>query len=240
MPILSHDISVRGAIRAPVGKVLIMKRALLVCGLIAGPVFIAANLIQAFTRTGFDLARHPISLLSLGSLGWLQIANFVVSGILYVLGAVGLRVARRPGPGSSWGPLLIGITGAGLIIAGLFTTDPGAGFPPGAPAGAPSMSSHGAVHEVGFLLSFVGAIAACGVFARRYAALGRRAWMVAALVTIVAALVVSGWPDLSTLSVRLVIASAILFAFPTAVAAHTCQNLSTTYGAEILTSRRNG
>jgi hypothetical protein len=59
-------------------------------------------------------------------------------------------------------------------------------------------------------------------------------------VTIVAALVVSGWPDLSTLSVRLVIASAILFAFPTAVAAHTCQNLSTTYGAEILTSRRNG
>jgi hypothetical protein len=42
---------------------------------------------------------------------------------------------------------------------------------------------------------------------------------VAALATIVAALVVSGWPDLSTLSVRLVIASAILFAFPTAVAA---------------------
>jgi hypothetical protein len=29
-----------------------MKRALVVCGLIAGPVFIAANLIQAFTRTG--------------------------------------------------------------------------------------------------------------------------------------------------------------------------------------------
>lgn len=163
-------------------------------------------------------------MLSLGSLGWLQIANFVVSGILYVLGAAGLRVALRPGPGSTWGPSLIGITGAGLIIAGLFTTDPGAGFPPGAPAAAPSMSWHGALHELGFLLSFGGALAACGVFARRYAALRRRGWMVAALATIVAALVVSGWPDLSTLSMRLVIASAILFAFPTAVAATSRRN----------------
>jgi Protein of unknown function (DUF998) len=225
---------------------LIMKRALLSCGPIAGPVFIAASLIQAFTRPGFDLVRHPISLLSLGSLGWLQIINFVLGGILYVLGAVGLRAALRPGPGSTWGPLLIGVTGVGLIIAGLFTADPGAGFPPGAPAGAPSMSWHGALHELGFLLSFGGAIAACGVFGRRHAALGRRGWMMAALATIVAALVVAGWPDLSSLSVRLVIASAILFAFPTAVAAQvlsqgrSCQNLSPAYGAEILTTRRSG
>ena len=71
-----------------------MRRKLLYCGIIAGPLFIAASLIQAFTRTGFDLARHPLSLLSLGSLGWLQIINFVVSGILYVLGA------GEPWPGS--------------------------------------------------------------------------------------------------------------------------------------------
>ena len=102
-----------------------MKRNLLFCGIVAGPLFIAASLIQAFTRTGFDLARHPISLLGLGSLGWVQIANFVVCGVLYVLGAIGLRAALRP---SIWGPLFIGITGVGLIIAGVFTTDPGAGF----------------------------------------------------------------------------------------------------------------
>jgi hypothetical protein len=223
-----------------------MKRTRLACGIVAGPLFIAASLTQAYTRRGFDLARHPISLLSLGSPGWIQIANFVVCGILYVIGAVGLRTALRSGHGSTWGPLLIGVTGVGLIIAGLFTADPGAGFPPGAPIGAPSMSWHGALHEVGFLLSFVGAIAACGVFARRYGAIGSRGWMVAALATIVAALVVAGWPDLSSLSLRLVIASAILFAFPTAVAAQvlnqsrSCQNLSTTYGAEILTTWRSG
>lgn len=193
-----------------------MKRNLLFCGIVAGPLFIAASLIQAFTRTGFDLARHPISLLGLGSLGWVQIANFVVCGVLYVLGAIGLRAALRP---SIWAPLFIGISGVGLIIAGVFTTDPGAGFPPGAPAGAPAMSWHGALHEVGFLLSFVGAIGACLVFARRYAAIGRRGWVVAAVSTVVAALVIAGWPDLNTLSVRLVMATAVLFAFPTAVAA---------------------
>ena len=196
-----------------------MKRKLLACGMVAGPVFVVASLAQAFTRSGFDLGRHPISLLSLGSLGWVQIANFAVCGILYLAGAVGMRAALRPGRGSIWAPRLVGVTGVGLIVAGLFTTDAGAGFPPGAPAGAPTMSWQGMLHEVGFGLSFLGAIAACGVFARRYAALGRRGWAVAALVTIVAVLAIAGWPDLNTLSVRLVIATAALFGFLSAVAA---------------------
>jgi len=144
-----------------------MRRNLLYCGIVAGPLFIAASLIQAFTRTGFDLARHPLSLLSLGSLGWVQIVNFVVSGILYVLGAVGQRAALRQSRGGTWGPLFVGLSGIGLIIAGIFTADPGAGFPPGAPAGAPTMSWHGLLHEIGFMLSYVGAIGACAVFARR-------------------------------------------------------------------------
>jgi uncharacterized membrane protein YhaH (DUF805 family) len=223
-----------------------MRRNLLYCGIVAGPLFIAASLIQAFTRTGFDLARHPLSLLSLGSLGWVQIVNFVVSGILYVLGAVGQRAALRRSRGGTWGPLFVGFSGIGLIIAGVFTADPGAGFPPGAPAGAPTMSWPGLLHEIGFMLSFLGAIGACAVFARRYAAIGRRGWMVVALATPVAALVVAGWPDLSTLSVRLVIATAILFGFLTAVMAQVLkqgpsgQNLSTEYGAEIPTSWPGG
>jgi hypothetical protein len=195
-----------------------MKRYLLGCGIVAGPLFVVASLAQAFTRTGFDLGRHPISLLSLGSLGWVQITNFVVSGALYLAGAVGMPDALRPGRGSTWGPLLVGVTGVGLIVAGVFLTDAGAGFPPGAPAGAPTMSWHGVLHEVGFALSFVGAIAACGVFARRYVTLGRRGWAVVAVATDVAVLVIAGWPDLSTLSVRLVIATAALFGFLSAVA----------------------
>jgi Protein of unknown function (DUF998) len=46
----------------------------------AGPLFILVGLLQAFTRDGFDLRRHPLSLLSNGDLGWIQIANFIVTG----------------------------------------------------------------------------------------------------------------------------------------------------------------
>jgi hypothetical protein len=81
---------------------------LLACGIVAGPLFLAVALTQGFTRQGFDLSRHPLSLLSLGDLGWIQIANFVVTGVLYVACAVGMRRALGPGPGATWGPRLVG------------------------------------------------------------------------------------------------------------------------------------
>ena len=70
---------------------------LLACGVVAGPLFIAVALLQALTRQGFDLGRHPLSLLSLGELGWIQITNFVVAGLLTVAFAVGLRRVLHPG-----------------------------------------------------------------------------------------------------------------------------------------------
>ena len=55
------------------------------------------------TRDGFDLARHPLSLLSLGDLGWIQIANFVLSGLLFLACAAGMRRVMVEGKGpSSW------------------------------------------------------------------------------------------------------------------------------------------
>jgi hypothetical protein len=113
---------------------------LLACGVIAGPFLIAAVLIQAFTRDGFDLSHHPLSLLGLGDLGWIQIVTFVVTGALYVACAVGMWRVLRPGRGGTWGPFLVGVNGVGLVVAGIFVTDAGAGFPPGAPAGAPPLS----------------------------------------------------------------------------------------------------
>ena len=64
---------------------------LLAGAIVAGPLFLAVSLTQAFTRDGFDLRRHPISLLSLGEFGWIQVANFVVCGALFIAGSVGLR-----------------------------------------------------------------------------------------------------------------------------------------------------
>jgi hypothetical protein len=41
---------------------------LLYCGVIAGPLFIVLAFVQALIRSGFDFARHPLSLLTLGDL----------------------------------------------------------------------------------------------------------------------------------------------------------------------------
>jgi hypothetical membrane protein len=201
-------------------------RMLLACGIVAGPLFLVVGLVQASTREGFDLSRHPLSLLSLGELGWIQIANFVVTGVLYVACAVGLRRVLHPGRGGTWGPLLVGGLGVGLILAGVFVADAGAGFPPGAPAGAPErLSWHGILHTVGFAVANLGMFVGCLVFARRFAAAKQWGWVAAAVGTAVAVLVLVLWPDMDSTSVRLVVASAILFAFVGALAANLMRGL---------------
>ena len=198
---------------------------LLACGIVAGPLFLAVGLTQAFTRDGFDLSHHPLSLLSLGDLGWVQIANFVVTGGLFLACAVGMGRALGPGPGGTWGPRLVGALGAGLAMAGVFVADAGAGFPPGAPAGAPEISWHGALHEAGFVLASVGMVAGCLVFARRFAGLRQWGWVGASVATAVAVLVLAAWPDLDGVSVRLVVASAVLYGYVGALAAHLLRRL---------------
>ena len=159
-------------------------RALLVCGAVAGPLFTVLALIQMLTRQGFDLTRHDLSLLSNGDLGWIQIASFVVTGLLAIAAAVGMRRVLKSGPGRTWGPLLLGIYGLGYIGAGLFVPDPMNGFPPGTPNGMPSsVSWHSWMHLVSGSLAFLALIAACFVFARRFAGQGQRGWMAYSIVT---------------------------------------------------------
>lgn len=85
--------------------------------------------------------------------------------------------AMRGGPGGTWGPLLVGLYGLGLIGAGVFVADPMNGFPPGLPANAyGNVSWHGLLHFVFGGVGFIGLIAACFAFARRFADLGERGW----------------------------------------------------------------
>ena len=151
-------------------------RALLLAGAVAGPLYLVVGLIQAFTRPAFDLRRHDLSLLANGDLGWIQMSNLIVSGLLVIAGAAGIRRCLASGRGRTWGPLLVGVYGIGLIGAGFFTADPALGFPPGTPADAHSVSWHGLLHFVSGGVGFLSLIAGCFVFARRYAAGGERAW----------------------------------------------------------------
>jgi hypothetical protein len=127
--------------------------------------------------------RHDLSLLANGELGWIQITNLVLSGLLVGAFAVGMRQALPAGRGRTWGPILLGVYGVGLVGAGFFTADPAFGFPPGTPADAHAMSWHGLLHFICGGVGFLALIAACFVLARRFASRRQRGWAAYSLAT---------------------------------------------------------
>jgi hypothetical membrane protein len=152
-------------------------RSLLGYGIIAGPIYVAVALAQALTRDGFDISTHAWSLLANGELGWIQITNFIVTGLMTVAAAIGLRRALASGRGRTWAPVLVAAYGVSLVGAGVFRADPAQGFPAGTPeTTTPSLQGmlHFAVGGIGFLCL----CAACFVLASRFAADGQRrlAW----------------------------------------------------------------
>jgi hypothetical membrane protein len=169
-----------------------LTRLLLLCGVIAGPFFLLLVLIQDYTVPDFNPRLHLLSQLSLGEWGWVQIANFVLAGVLNLLYAAGLWRRLHPGRAGTWGPLLIGAYGLGLIVVGVFRTDPANGFPPGVVA--PTQPSwHGAIHALGGLFVFVVLAAALAVFARFFLARKERGWAFYFLTSAVLLLVIFFW-----------------------------------------------
>ncbi len=156
-------------------KTLSLTRLLLLCGAIAGPLFLLTVLIEDYTVPAFNPRLQPLSLLSLGEWGWVQIVNFVLAGVLNLLYAAGLWRRLHPGRAGTWGPLLIGAYGLGLIAVGVFRTDPANGFPPGAIAST-GPSWHGVIHALGGLFIFVVLAAALAVFGRFFLARKERWW----------------------------------------------------------------
>ncbi|MEU5941845.1 DUF998 domain-containing protein [Micromonospora sp. NPDC047548] len=163
--------------------------ALLDCGIVAGPLFAGAVLVQAAARPGFDPSRHPLSLLALGPHGWVQVSAFVLTGLLAIAGAVGVRRALHSGPAGTWGPLLYGLFGVAMIASGVLPADPYNGYPA---QEAETITWHGVAHDSAATVSGIAVLAASLVFARRYAKLRRRGWMAYCLTVPVLDLALSG------------------------------------------------
>jgi hypothetical membrane protein len=183
-------------------------------GLVAGPLFLLAAIVQGLTREGFDLRHQPISFLSLGDLGWLQMANFLFAGILVLFFAAGVRQALRGEAGGTFGPIgLIGL-GIGLGIAGLFPPDPGFGYPAGTPDGLPTHTTHrSSLHGLGFTLSFLFFVMAALAIARVDA--GRKQWLSVGytLFSAAAALALAMTPGTQGIALRNLAAAVLLWAW---------------------------
>ena len=146
-------------------------RSMLGWGVLAGPIYIGVGLSLAVTRDGFYLTEHSLSLLMLGEHGWVQRTNLLLSGVLVLIAAAGIRRALAYDDRSTRAGALVTVFGFGLLGGGIFAPDPMAGFPAGAPE---TVSAPGVLHMVLGLVQFVCLSSAAFSLARWTAARGRR------------------------------------------------------------------
>ena len=84
-------------------------------GVVVGAFYLVVGVVLALTREGFDLGRHPLSLLTLGELGWVHTLNLILSGITTIAAAVGFARAMRGARAARRAGVLIGIFGANAL-----------------------------------------------------------------------------------------------------------------------------
>ncbi len=151
-------------------------------GVVAPIVFTTVYLVDGATRSGYDPLRHQVSLLALGDRGLLMTVNFLVTGVLLLVFAAGVRSWLRDGPGGVATPVAIAVAAVGLLLAGIFPTQPLFGYPPGTPEGmATDVTPASIAHVLGAILFIFGLIAAALAFAVRSWRGGSRGWAVGSL-----------------------------------------------------------
>lgn len=158
-------------------------RFLLWSGAVGPILFTLIVLVEGAITPGYDPWRTTISTLSLSEQGWMQIANFFLFGLMTICFAMGLKRVFNTGLASSLGPILFTIVGVGLILAGIFATDPCLGYPALPPAELRD-SLHGTIHNLAALAVFLALPVTCFVMGRRFAAdPAWRSWSTISMVT---------------------------------------------------------
>lgn len=196
--------------------------ALLRFGVLVGPFYLVIGILQGVVRDGFDFGRHALSHLANGPGGWIQTANFILSGLMVIAAAGGIaRVLKPAGRMVSW---FLGAFGASMLVAAAFPADPVDGFPPGTPIGNPaSITTTGLVHfaagGLGFTFLAVSCFLAARAMSRRNAPSLARLSLLSGLAVVVGFFgpfvglpfgipgiwfaVVAGWTWLAVVSMRL-------------------------------------
>ena len=138
-------------------------RSLLGWGVVAGPFYVVVGLALAVTRPGFDLTRHPLSVLMLGEHGWMQRVNLMLSAVMVLAAAYGVLRTVRNGRGLAMATLT-GVYGGCMVLSALFPPDPVGGFPAGTEPG--TVSTSGVLHLLFGAIGFVALAAAASAYAR--------------------------------------------------------------------------
>jgi len=132
-------------------------------GMIGSALFVLVFTIEGILRPGYDARSMFVSELSLGPRGWIQIINFLVTGVLFLLFAWGVAAEFHQGKASKAGPIILAIIGICLFFSGPFVMDP-------ASTPRSEWSGHGIVHQLLGAVVFTLAPISTFVFLRRFRA----------------------------------------------------------------------
>ncbi len=130
-------------------------------GIIAPELFVAVFTIEGWLRPGYNAQSAYVSALSLGPRGWIQIANFLVFGLLLFMFTRGVASEFPSGKASRGGVPLLAIIAACYFFSGPFVMDPD-----GTPLS--QVTAHGTVHGILGAIAFMLMPISCFVFLRRF------------------------------------------------------------------------
>lgn len=158
-------------------------RWLLVCGVIAGPLFIITFLILGSLRPDYSPVRDSVSALAVGEYGFLQLANFEITGLLILAFAIGLRHGFGQLRGIPWRATLFVILAVSMIGSGIFKTDVLVGHQAGMFTPPFAHSLQGALHVFFSISAFLVLAVACFVFAWEFHNWRNRGWSIYSVVS---------------------------------------------------------
>ena len=130
-------------------------------GIFAPIIFVGVFMVEGAVRNGYDPKSMYISTLSLGNRGWIQIANFLVLGLLLFIFTLGLSKEFPTGKASRGGIISLYIISVLFFISGPFVMDP-------ADTPADQMSIHGLVHGLSGGIVFLMMPMIIFIFLRRF------------------------------------------------------------------------
>lgn len=160
-----------------------------ICGAVSGPLFVLTFLIEGVMREHYSQMHTPVSMLALGSLGWVQVTNFLITGVLVLAFATGLWRRYQATRAVSLSAMLLMILALTIIGAGVFPADGISAQPHAAISQTWRHSLHGILHHYFAATAFFVLPASSFVMACQFCKWRQKGWAVYSVISGIGSLV---------------------------------------------------
>ena len=130
-------------------------------GILAPALFVTTFMLEGWLRPGYQPLSTFVSALSLGPRGWIQIANFIIFGVLFLVFTRIVAAGFQSGIASRAGLILLTIIASCYLLSGPFVMDP-----MGTPLSQATL--HGTLHGIFGAIVFTLMPITCFVYLRRF------------------------------------------------------------------------